>query len=185
MCGDRGLRFTPTCVGTTCRPARVSGSRAVHPHVRGDNESERPDLKGRIGSPPCAWGQRSHTSTRCAGRRFTPTCVGTTGPRRRGGGDSAVHPHVRGDNSNCSSVRFAISGSPPRAWGQRVVGEIGAGPARFTPTCVGTTIPPVNQMEPEFGSPPRAWGQPVLSVPLGHHGRFTPTCVGTTTPRGT
>ena len=35
----RIFRFTPTCVGTARTRARRCGTRAVHPHVRGDGES--------------------------------------------------------------------------------------------------------------------------------------------------
>src|SRR5690606_16308612 len=92
--------------------------------------------------------------------RFTPTCVGTT-----------VVDGLPGD---------WLTGSPPRAWGQR--GRLPGFPA-------------------SFGSPPRAWGQrcasthppptPTVhphvrgdnaSVRLTRWGgvRFPPTCVGTT-----
>src|SRR5438132_462058 len=77
--GQRIVRFTPTCVGTTGEdsvlrvlllgsPPRAWGQRsstsigllliAVHPHVRGDNAQARLRIAGE--------------------GRFTPTCVGTT-----------------------------------------------------------------------------------------------------------
>src|SRR5690606_36419996 len=53
------LRFTPTCVGTTC-PARTTKRDAtVHPHVRGDNGLSSLVTRTTTGSPPRAWGQRS------------------------------------------------------------------------------------------------------------------------------
>ena len=95
---------------------------------------------------------------------------------------------------------IAIDGSPPRAWGLPLQPLLRSVPARFTPTCVGTT-PSLLQLlvgpsvhphvrgdyierliadEVYNGSPPRAWGlHSFLSV--GHlKRRFTPTCVGTT-----
>ena len=78
------------------------------------------------------------TALRRALSRFTPTGVGTI-PRdlsqRR---EHLVHPHGRGDNSNCVYDRPAGTGSPPRAWGQFVRLGRGCDTIRFTPTGVGT-----------------------------------------------
>jgi hypothetical protein len=73
-----------------------------------------------------------------------------------------------------------LSGSPPRAWGQRSSGNrsawqwpvrphvrgdnaarwpLGMAVQRFTPTCVGTTLLDGRLAWPFSGSPPRAWGQ--------------------------
>ena len=113
----------------------------VHPHVRGDNgrfrnwpprRSVHPHVRGDNGFADYA------VSTV---KRFTPTCVGTT--RRVWGlrGVIAVHPHVRGDNvrplrvgihnqrftPTCVGTTSALfarkgdgTGSPPRAWEQRI-----------------------------------------------------------------
>ena len=96
------------------------------------------------------------------------------------------------------------SGSPPRAWGQRLPPLAIGVRHRFTPTSVGTTPahagsaaigavhphergdnPPVPASTPcSSGSPPRAWGQPHLECNKENIPRFTPTSVGTTTSRG-
>ena len=66
---------------------------------------------------PRAWGL--HLSTFCLplGRRFTPTCVGTTSACFGLLDFMAVHPHVRGDYQMVSSLSRRKYGSPPRAWG--------------------------------------------------------------------
>ena len=73
------------------------------------------------------------------GYRFTPTCVGTTGWAVRPRSALAVHPHVRGDNTNPWRLKPDNCGSPPRAWGQLAQAQAQAAVGRFTPTCVGTT----------------------------------------------
>ena len=92
------------------------------------------------------------------------------------------------------------SGSPPRAWGQRLPPLAIGVRHRFTPTSVGTTAPcathnPRHAVHPHergdnpdlpaaqactTGSPPRAWGQPRRAAAVWWCRRFTPTSVGTT-----
>ena len=91
----------------------------VHPHVRGDNSNRRP--------------------ISLQATRFTPTCVGTTNARASPQAPGTVHPHVRGDNPAKRCMVSSVSGSPPRAWGQRALQSAGLVVLRFTPTCVGTT----------------------------------------------
>ncbi len=153
-----------------------------------------------FGSPPRAWGQRDLTHRRDFEVRFTPTCVGTTRMRCCIPGHISVHPHVRGDNLAGTPMKISMIGSPPRAWGQRVILQDFVTDPRFTPTCVGTTF--IVSVQPRdvsvhphvrgdnateaaefrraFGSPPRAWGQPAPDRAALHQCRFTPTCVGTT-----
>ncbi len=93
-----------------------------------------------------------------------------------------------------------VTGSPPRAWGQRRHPERRSAGARFTPTGVGTTSRPQDcpymwAVHPHgrgdnidanscrsssIGSPPRAWGQLVGFRWFLFALRFTPTGVGTT-----
>ena len=54
----KDFRFTPTCVGNTCREGSMRSRASVHPHVRGEYAA--------------TW-NRSGSMT-----RFTPTCVGNT-----------------------------------------------------------------------------------------------------------
>ena len=93
-----GLRFTPTCVGTTLPAHRAPRMRAVHPHVRGDDQVIGRAGRRAAGSPPRAWGRRCRGRRTRRQRRFTPTCVGTTRAERTRRLRRAVHPHVRGDD---------------------------------------------------------------------------------------
>ena len=75
---------------------------AVHPHVRGDNESNSVLHRFLI-------------------TRSTPTCVGTIRePTVNRPVLVAVHPHVRGDNLDSFWNSLIAFGSPPRAWGQLI-----------------------------------------------------------------
>ncbi len=140
----------------------------------------RRSQRGARGSPPRAWGRREQASDRRRAKRFTPTCVGTTPLPLRPGRLLAVHPHVRGDDI-CSSLMISfVFGSPPRAWGRLRHAPRACPSDRFTPTCVGTTIPFDAVVLPTSGSPPRAWGRRLQSGSRATRRRFTPTCVGTT-----
>ena len=111
-------RFTPTGVGTMlgCLPWPLV--LPVHPHGRGDNSGSNTDDVERLGSPPRAWGQFNLSETQPHATRFTPTGVGTIRCGRAVASGSTVHPHGRGDNGDSIRIRIAVSGSPPRAWGQ-------------------------------------------------------------------
>ncbi len=113
---------------------------------------------------------------------------------------SPVHPHARGDNRNSRAGVPKSFGSPPRAWGQRIIPLTSILCLRFTPTRVGTTVIPDGILGPKTvhphargdnaytspfaptysGSPPRAWGQLPMSGVDPADWRFTPTRVGTT-----
>ena len=115
-----------------------------------------------------------------------------------------VHPHVRGDDTAHALGDGRTLGSPPRAWGRLVHAQSPLGDVRFTPTCVGTTLPsrsifhalPVHphvRGDDPFlvvrglaccGSPPRAWGRRIPAGDSPPPIRFTPTCVGTTRTGG-
>ena len=56
-CKRHGRRFTPTCVGKTFRSPSRHASRAVHPHVRGEDSWLRSSVFFTAGSPPRAWGR--------------------------------------------------------------------------------------------------------------------------------
>ena len=152
------------------------------------------------GSPPRAWGRLQCQRQRNQGTRFTPTCVGTTGLLAARRFRRTVHPHVRGDDLVSATATSQLDGSPPRAWGRRVLHGALARHQRFTPTCVGTTWPgPATRasrtVHPHVrgddstwsvrraslvGSPPRAWGRHEAEQSKAPRSRFTPTCVGTT-----
>ncbi len=174
-------RFTPTCVGKTETTSSRLPHWPVHPHVRGEDDAAGLLHRSVPGSPPRAWGRRSW---RRQERALTP-----------------VHPHVRGEDAATSRRMIVPSGSPPRAWGRRERYTDLLHRQRFTPTCVGKTIPngsgPIRSpVHPHVrgedvraasvasaaaGSPPRAWGRLKFGDQRVGVGRFTPTCVGKTT----
>src|SRR5258706_10306311 len=112
-------RFTPTCVGTTSDPPETGSSLTVHPHMRGDHPTSRPDCWTAGGSPPHAWGPQHEPRDEGEHLRFTPTCVGTTVQRDRASTPQPVHPHMRGDHHYLRLSRHRWAGSPPHAWGPR------------------------------------------------------------------
>ncbi len=196
-------RFTPTCVGTTSASLPIGSGETVHPHVCGDNCRSHRNVRSLSGSPPRVWGQLGGGTGRFKLPRFTPTCVGTTQANNVYRRSSTVHPHVCGDNHASIAVAVGERGSPPRVWGQRrSCARLGCS-LRFTPTCVGTTIPSQfapsrsavhphvcgdnsiieDQPAAQRGSPPRVWGQPRRRDGGRRLVRFTPTCVGTTAAR--
>ena len=185
------------------RPSSSCSAPSVHPHVRGDDLFATLKLDTADGSPPRAWGRRGPRSCGTGRTRFTPTCVGTTPLPPSGPRSVPVHPHVRGDDW-CGRCPVGVCvGSPPRAWGRRAGVDSHCATSRFTPTCVGTTPPPLSPAQqpavhphvrgddarlsspsqPKNGSPPRAWGRLAAGKALSTIRRFTPTCVGTTSLR--
>ncbi len=131
--------FTPTCVGKTYSTRYTVVKGLVHPHVRGEDIGFSVAPFSSIGSPPRAWGRRiAHRGKRHC-QRFTPTCVGKTSPRCALPPRSAVHPHVRGEDSRFCCGNGAEIGSPPRAWGRLESRLERTRVGRFTPTCVGKT----------------------------------------------
>ena len=121
---ERQGRFTPTRVGTTRSPSATCARRAVHPHARGDDSLGIEMVPVRFGSPPRAWGRQA--APRTSARRSP------VHPHARGDDYStsqissiatSVHPHARGDDClECVIVPWQV-GSPPRAWGRRLLGE--------------------------------------------------------------
>ena len=129
----------PRAWGRLGRGSTPRAPPAVHPHVRGDDVRSRAVTGEKDGSPPRAWGRPGSVLRSGVGRRFTPTCVGTTTSSHASGGTSTVHPHVRGDDHGVRPSTCSWRGSPPRAWGRRAADRAARAAARFTPTCVGTT----------------------------------------------
>ncbi len=153
-----GHRFTPTGVGTAMSSVDWPNSTPVHPHRRGDGRRLFRAARLPSGSPPQAWG-RLPTSAQMNGRkRFTPTGVGTAAAPRHSMRSCSVHPHRRGDGDLIRRPVMIPRGSPPQAWGRRILNGAGS---------VGD------------GSPPQAWGRRSGCVSFCSVHWFTPTGVGT------
>ena len=139
-----------------------------------------PEAVPYFAPPPRAWGQLIYWLRWLSSTRATPTCVGTTVHEKQSRTQITVHPHVRGDNATLSGMVLTAIGSPPRAWGQRIllysriyyttVQPHVRGDNGHSCTCIYTSV----------GSPPRAWGKWQTRHTYFIHLRFTPTCVGTT-----
>ncbi len=176
--GAQHILYNLTLAGER-RAERSFLRRAVHPHVRGDDEARTWQPPGRAGAPPRAWGRRRSLVDGGREGRCTPTCVGTTARSGRTTERSTVHPHVRGDDDRYRTDAARVRGAPPRAWG-RLRSQPFHDPAhRCTPTCVGTTgrtpgrrtassVHPHVRGDDERrdqardvsrGAPPRAWGR--------------------------
>ena len=113
--------YTPTCVGKT--PSKILITENIP------------------GTPPRVWGKLNPTFQKRPFIRYTPTCVGKT---HKVGGvvhTQAVHPHVCGENRIFLFPLQAPLGTPPRVCGKPPVGNIGTWGYRYTPTCVGKTVP--------------------------------------------
>ena len=141
-CRRRSSRFTPTCVGNTRRFAHA-GSWPVtdHPHVCGEYDGLALDARQASGSPPRVWGIRQLTDMALLSQRFTPTCVGNTQTPGTPSVITPVHPHVCGEYASVVSAMPRYYGSPPRVWGIHLSIYQQVGCVRFTPTCVGNTVP--------------------------------------------
>ncbi len=108
------------------------------PTYVGKMSSKRVLVRRIFGSPPRAWGESRAAAA----------------PARQ----SAVHPHVRGENVFQPFLQQF--------------------PGRFTPTCVGRMTVGERHFSRRVGSPPRAWGEYFPQILERHQIRFTPTCVG-------
>ena len=176
---DQHDRFTPTRVGTAHEARGHLARGSVHPHARGDGLRTAALRAVPIGSPPRAWGRQADDLFTGPLLRFTPTRVGTARFSEVNRLAQTVHPHARGDGSLLDEILFAVTGSPPRAWGRRDEDLAAVGDHRFTPTRVGTApcsllSLSVRSVHPHArgdgpspagiaavgaGSPPRAWGR--------------------------
>ena len=166
--GSHRLRFTPTCVGSTrsapFRPTR----RAVHPHMCGEYSSMSHRFAAYAGSPPHVWGVHFAKRLRYRSHRGSPPHVwGVLRAWFRDRRRATVHPHM------CGEYSYPCHGPNRRA--------------RFTPTCVGSTI--IYSVLPIFlPVHPHMCGEYYFVVILiADNHRFTPTCVGSThrlTPGG-
>ena len=130
------------------------------------------------GSSPHAWGIPHHQNLATSWARFIPTCVGNTISLNKPSLSASVHPHMRGEYNQYSTLYNSLPGS----------------------SCVGNTssyyyhsppFPVHPHMRGEYflfpsphqlnnGSSPHAWGIPEKPTDGADTHRFIPTCVGNT-----
>ena len=132
-------RNTPTYVGKTIVfPPAVLRIRK-HPHVRGEDQTEKhQSLTGRE-TPPRTWGRRGIRlpAVRLSGN--TPTYVGKTEKGQLHRKRRQKHPHVRGEDAASIPKTLDILETPPRTWGRRREDSNSNGKSGNTPTYVGKT----------------------------------------------
>ena len=132
-------RFIPTPVGNTCAGMAMAAPRSVHPHARGEHQSNLRRKLGTRGSSPRPWGTPGGQRCLCEPCRFIPTPVGNTRPEPVGRRGVPVHPHARGEHLNAQLLRLLINGSSPRPWGTLLCFHAANRNRRFIPTPVGNT----------------------------------------------
>ncbi len=172
------MGITPTCVGNTTSIEGTGSLEGDHPHLRGEYPSQPSAHFNIRGSPPLAWGIRCNRRKECLEAGITPTCVGNTHRAAKREDSSKDHPHLRGEYLTKLLMNVWAEGSPPLAWGIRVISIAFLESVRITPTCVGNTVPRLprwiaHQDHPHlrgeyqsyrrplpchWGSPPLAWG---------------------------
>ena len=202
--GAGPVRSIPTCVGFTIRTAGTGTQDTVHPHVRGVYIGGRRSKYATFGPSPRAWGLLWIARQREGGPRSIPTCVGFTSADLVPAGPLPVHPHVRGVYNTVFTVREALSGPSPRAWGLHVVSTLIKNLDTVHPHVRGVYHPGRAELIQVLGPSPRAWGLrskvfPTASAASVHphvrgvyfetcdnrrrHHRSIPTCVGFTEQR--
>ena len=135
-------RFIPTCVGNTSLPPLLDPFEAVHPHMRGEHETNTIEALAKARFIPTCVGNttgrrlstqsaavhphmRGEHTARSIDRlpkiRFIPTCVGNTVGRERFNVPTAVHPHMRGEHKETNKMDAQNIGSSPHAWGTQLI----------------------------------------------------------------
>ena len=165
-------------MGNRARSSKKCLDKAVHPHMRGEQDRITWQACSKSGSSPHAWGTERGTQAYQLRFRFIPTCVGNSSRYPVCQSMTAVHPHMRGEQANFQVTNPKRPGSSPHAWGTDSGDPAGTYITRFIPTCVGNrfsglfqdvsrSVHPHMRGEQVFrivsrcfkvGSSPHAWG---------------------------
>lgn len=73
-----GRRNIPTCVGKTSAKERSGALWREHPHMRGEDSSQKQAKSRWTGTSPHAWGRRNEGLNMVVAHGNIPTCVGKT-----------------------------------------------------------------------------------------------------------
>ncbi len=191
-------RFIPTHVGNRFPDRRTSLHHSVHPHARGEQMLGQIDNHGCSGSSPRTWGTDFILLIWSCRLRFIPTHVGNSTEAGLQRHSESVHPHARGEQTQCLNRGGFSPGSSPRTWGTGQEVSPLAPDHRFIPTHVGnrsavasrSRFAPVHPhargeqvCRPDGsshggGSSPRTWGTVERGATRIVIGRFIPTHVG-------
>ncbi len=111
-------RNTPTGVGKTA-PAYAPAYRGQkHPHGRGEDQPTTSARRGRLETPPRAWGRPKIAISYPPLRRNTPTGVGKTILLSVKGCRRQKHPHGRGEDQGWQLNGSAHQGNTPTGVGK-------------------------------------------------------------------
>ncbi len=132
-------RLTPARAGTTPPTGGRCSSLTAHPRSRGDHRPRAPGRMGRHGSPPLARGPPTPSAGSYGTTRLTPARAGTTPVGVVAGSVATAHPRSRGDHPTPRRGSRGRSGSPPLAWGPRLLRRRMIVATRLTPARAGTT----------------------------------------------
>ena len=191
-------RFIPACAGNRLGALKSAGTATVHPRVCG----EQPPLSCRQvlggGSSPRVRGTACVRSRPPVPVRFIPACAGnslTSDPARA---RAPVHPRVCGEQSACSLLIRASSGSSPRVRGTGCSLLYLFMRRRFIPACAGNSgsirtrcsrwsvhprvcgeqLCPASSATAANGSSPRVRGTAYINDAAVFAQRFIPACAG-------
>ena len=89
---------TPTCMGKTSIIHSSKRHTWKHPHVHGEDGTDRNEAAMRIETPPRAWGRLSWFAIQSFNGRNTPTCMGKTPFDPYTFTRLTKHPHVHGED---------------------------------------------------------------------------------------
>jgi len=148
-----GCRNTPTCVGKTPRRHLLIVENEKHPHVCGEDFFASLCLLRTRETPPRVWGRPSYSRWQYGQVRNTPTCVGKTAGGEKNLESVWKHPHVCGEDAHAIALLVFLRETPPRVWGRPGKNRPGVHKPRNTPTCVGKTHRPENDLR-------RGWKHP-------------------------
>ena len=134
-CGGEGI--TPACAGKSETTGRACRIYRDHPRVRGEETCTRASAGWPLGSPPRARGRAVDDLGQEPVGGITPACAGKRRPAAGLEVHLRDHPRVRGEEVPASTPPMRWRGSPPRARGRAVSGQLDAGSGGITPACAG------------------------------------------------
>ena len=112
------VRIIPTGVGKRSLMASSFIFWTDHPHGRGEKYHYNIAGGWRVGSSPRAWGKVITLHFQSLHTRIIPTGVGKRNKFQASTGESADHPHGRGEKCPDFCYECDTFGSSPRAWGK-------------------------------------------------------------------
>ena len=151
-------RITPACAGSREGRRDRTSAGPDHPRVRGEQLRVTNTDEEAEGSPPRARGAGLARVQAELDKGITPACAGSRRAPRRAPRTPADHPRVRGEQPTNSRYAIRCAGSPPRARGAAIVGDVQPAVSRITPACAGSRIDIGSGNSDFVGSPPRARG---------------------------